>query len=77
MVVDLSQAEACQSDLSILTVGFERRRPDLLIEATEGTHYGVNVGRTRADGTPVTRDTLAIEDLEDVGVPMHFVPYDR
>jgi CubicO group peptidase (beta-lactamase class C family) len=63
----------------IYTPGGHRtgRRPDLLIEAPDGSSYGINVGRTRADGTPVTRETLAIEDLEGVGIPMHFVPYDR
>jgi hypothetical protein len=54
------------------------RRPDILYETPDGTLRGRNVGRTRADGTPVTRETQAPDDLNGPGgVPTDFVPYDR
>jgi hypothetical protein len=37
---------------------------------------GVNVGRTKADGTPVTREVNALNDLNGPGgLPTTFVPY--
>ena len=53
------------------------RRPDILFKTADGDIRAVNVGRTRADGTPVSREVAAIEDLEAAGVPVEFVPYDR
>ncbi|AUX27821.1 uncharacterized protein SOCEGT47_084190 [Sorangium cellulosum] len=54
------------------------RRPDILYETPDGTLRGRNVGRTRADGTPVTRETQALDDLNGPGgVPTDFIPYDR
>jgi hypothetical protein len=53
------------------------RRPDILYKTVDGEIRAVNVGRTRADGTPVSREVAAIEDLEAAGVPVEFVPYDR
>jgi hypothetical protein len=52
------------------------RRPDLLVRRTDGSIYGVNVGRTEASGRPVLRERLAIQDLnEQAGLEMVFVPY--
>lgn len=49
------------------------RCPDILYETPEGTLRGGNIGRTRADGTPVTRETQALPDLNGSGgVPTGF-----
>jgi hypothetical protein len=54
------------------------RRPDILHETPTGEIRGVNVGWTRADGTPITREAEALDDLTNKGgVPTDFVPYDR
>jgi len=53
------------------------RRPDILYETPDGTVKALNVGKTKADGTPVTREQKAIDDLAGAGVETHFVPYDR
>jgi hypothetical protein len=56
----------------------EARRPDILFKTPQGEKGGVNVGKTKADGTPVTREQDAVDDLnEHGGLPTHFVPYDR
>ena len=39
--------------------------------------YGINVGKTTAKGAPIKREVEAIYDLEDVGIPMYFVGYDK
>lgn len=51
------------------------RRPDILVEKTDGSIYGINVGKTTLSGSPIKREIEAINDLEDAGIPMHFVPY--
>lgn len=54
------------------------RRPDILYETPEGELRGTNVGKTRADGTPVKREAEAIADLSNqAGLPTEFVPYDK
>ncbi|HCT75300.1 MAG TPA: hypothetical protein DGG94_06940 [Micromonosporaceae bacterium] len=54
----------------------EGRRPDILVQKHDGSgRYGINVGKQGRHGAPVKRETDAIEDLEDVGIPMYFVPY--
>lgn len=54
------------------------RRPDILYEAPDGTRRGRNVGRTKADGSPVLREQDALNDLNGSGgIPTDFVPYDR
>lgn len=54
------------------------RRPDILYETPDGSLRGRNVGRTRADGSPVKREAEALEDLNGPGgLPTDFVPYDR
>jgi hypothetical protein len=51
------------------------RRPDILYRTPEGELRGINVGRTRADGTPVRREVRALEDLNGPGnLPTIFVP---
>ncbi len=52
------------------------RRPDILIQRSDGSVYGINVGRTTSKGAPVLREVQAIYDLEDAGIPMYFVGYD-
>ena len=55
----------------------ESRRPDIIYKTKEGGLKGVNVGRTKADGTPVTREQRALQDLNGPGkLPTKFVPYD-
>jgi hypothetical protein len=41
----------------------------------DGSWYGINVGKQVKNGAPVKREVEAIYDLEGVGIPMHFVPY--
>jgi RHS repeat-associated protein len=53
------------------------RRPDTLYRTPKGEVRGQNVGRTKADGTPVKREVEAKQDLDRAGVPTDFVPYDR
>jgi hypothetical protein len=56
----------------------EGRRPDIIYETPNGEIGGINVGRTKADGTPVTREVDALKDLNGPGkLPTNFVPYDR
>ena len=54
------------------------RRADILYETPDKQIKAVNVGRTKADGSPVTREVKAMQDLiEKAGIPTIFVPYDR
>ncbi|MFV8751899.1 SpvB/TcaC N-terminal domain-containing protein [Nannocystaceae bacterium ST9] len=54
------------------------RRPDIIYRTPDGQLRGRNVGRTNADGSPVTREVDALEDLNGPGkLPTDFVPYDR
>ncbi|MBR4085962.1 MAG: RHS repeat-associated core domain-containing protein [Lachnospiraceae bacterium] len=53
------------------------RRPDILVKKPDGALYGINVGKTTANGAPIKREVEALYDLEDVGIPMYFVPYDK
>ena len=65
----------------ILTPGGHKqsRRTDITFEnRVTGQMYHENVGRTRADGTPVTREVKALDDLEaKLGARPKFTPYDR
>jgi hypothetical protein len=53
------------------------RRPDILYKTPNGAVKGLNVGKTRADGSMIGREQDAINDLNGAGVEMHFTPYDR
>ena len=54
------------------------RRGDILYDTPDKQIKAVNVGRTKADGSPVTREVKAMQDLiEKAGIPTIFVPYDR
>lgn len=54
------------------------RRPDIIYRTPDGKLRGLNVGQTKADGTPVKRELEALEDLnKHSNVPTDFVPYDR
>lgn len=53
------------------------RRPDVLYKTPDGTTKGLNVGKTKADGSPVTREQEATDDLNGAGVETDFIPYDR
>lgn len=53
------------------------RRPDMLVERPDGSKRGTNVGKTKADGTPIKREQEALDDLRGAGIDMDFVPYDR
>ena len=53
------------------------RRPDILVKRPDGSVYGINVGKTTAKGTPVKREVEALYDLEDAGIPMWFISYDK
>ena len=53
------------------------RRPDILVKKADGSLYGINVGKTTAKGAPIKREVEALYDLEDHGLPMYFVGYDK
>jgi hypothetical protein len=53
------------------------RRPDILVQKPDGSYYGINVGKTTANGAPIRREVEALYDLEDVGIPMWFIAYDK
>ncbi|MGW6391202.1 polymorphic toxin-type HINT domain-containing protein [Streptomyces sp. NPDC055103] len=57
--------------------GFKNsRRPDVLVERPDGTQYGINVGKqTMRSGAPIKREAEALQDLEGIGMEMHFVAY--
>lgn len=39
---------------------------------------GITVGKTKADGSPIKRETEALKDLKQNGnLPTKFVPYDK
>mgnify|MGYP003315629442 CR=1 FL=1 len=44
---------------------------------SDGSMYGINVWKTTSKGAPIKREVEAIYDLEDVGIPMYFVGYDK
>lgn len=52
------------------------RRPDILYKDCNGILCGVNVGRTKADGSPVKREQQALDDLNGAGLPTRFERYD-
>jgi hypothetical protein len=88
-----SEADALEADGNTIVAGGGRRperlvptpggaksgrRPDIIYETPEGSTQGRNIGRTRADGTPVKREVEALDDLNGPGgLPTDFVPYDR
>jgi len=51
-------------------------RPDVLYKDCNGNRCGVNVGKTRADGSPIKREQQALEDLNGAGLPTRFESYD-
>jgi hypothetical protein len=54
------------------------RRPDIEYRTPIGEIKGRNVGKTKADGTPVPRELDALDDLNGPGgLPTDYVPYDR
>ena len=55
----------------------DSRRPDITYKTPDGTAKGRNIGKTKADGSPVTREEKALEDLNEAGLETDFVPYDR
>ena len=53
------------------------RRPDILYKDCNGNLCGINVGRTKSDGSPVTRELKALDDLNGPGgLPTKFERYD-
>jgi RHS repeat-associated protein len=54
----------------------ESRRPDILYEKPSGEKRAVQVGKRKADGTPVKREVEAQADLEKCAdIPTDFLPY--
>ncbi|MFD3519912.1 RHS repeat-associated core domain-containing protein [Streptomyces sp. NPDC058653] len=52
------------------------RRPDVLVQRSDGSMYGINVGKqTMRSDAPIKREAEALQDLEGIGIPMHFVAY--
>ncbi len=37
---------------------------------------GINVGKTKADGSPIKREQQALDDLNSAGLPTRFEHYD-
>lgn len=52
------------------------RRPDVLYKDCNGNICGINVGKTKADGSPIKREQEALDDLNGAGVPTTFQRYD-
>ncbi|KZN66402.1 RHS repeat-associated core domain-containing protein [Pseudoalteromonas luteoviolacea] len=52
------------------------RRPDVLYKDCNGNLCGVNVGKTKADGSPIKREQQALDDLNGAGLPTTFQRYD-
>lgn len=52
------------------------RRPDVLYQDCNGNLCGVNVGKTRADGSLIKREQQALDDLNGAGLPTRFERYD-
>ncbi len=52
------------------------RRPDILYKDCNGNLCGVNVGKTKADGSPIKREQQALDDLNGAGLPTRFERYD-
>ncbi|PWK52945.1 RHS repeat domain-containing protein [Pleionea mediterranea] len=51
------------------------RRPDVLYQDCKGNNCGVNVGKTKADGSPIKREQQALDDLNGAGLPTKFERY--
>ena len=52
------------------------RRPDIIYKDCNGNLCGVNVGRAKADGSPIKREQQALDDLNGAGLPTRFERYD-
>lgn len=52
------------------------RRPDVLYKDCNGNLCGVNVGKTKANGSPIKREQQALNDLNGAGLPTKFQRYD-
>ena len=53
------------------------RRPDILYEDANGVTRAINVGKTKANGQPVTREVKALDDLNNrAKIPTTFRRYD-
>ncbi|MFC4701776.1 RHS repeat-associated core domain-containing protein [Glaciecola siphonariae] len=52
------------------------RRPDILYQDCNGMLCGINVGKTKADGSPIKREQQALDDLNNAGLPTRFEQYD-
>ncbi|MBI2424690.1 MAG: PKD domain-containing protein [Candidatus Hydrogenedentes bacterium] len=77
---DIVAGGGVEKERLVETRGGEKpgRRPDIIYSTPEGELRGVNVGRTNADGTPVSREVGALNDLNGPGqLPTVFLPYDR
>ncbi|MDB6014609.1 MAG: type secretion protein Rhs [Gammaproteobacteria bacterium] len=53
----------------------ESRRPDITTIGPDGKPYRENVGRQNQDGTPVSRERKALEDIQDATGQCAFTPY--
>lgn len=68
-----------QKEIVVSTKGGHKgsSRPDIPARK-DGKEIGINVGRTKADGSAVMLEMQALEDLnKKVGMPTTFVSYDR
>lgn len=57
------------------TGGLKNRRPDI-VATKNGQTKIVNVGKTKADGSPIKREQQAIDDLSNIYDDIEFIPYD-
>jgi RHS repeat-associated protein len=54
----------------------DTRRPDIIYKDAQGVERGVNVGKARANGEPVSREVNALKDINGPGkLPTTFEPY--
>ena len=54
------------------------RRPDIEYRTPGGKIKGMNIGKIKANGTPILRELEALDDLNGPGgLPTVFVPYSR
>ena len=54
------------------------RRPDITTRAPDGSPHREDVDRSKADGTPIKRETEALDDIEDAtGTRPEYTPCDK
>ena len=55
----------------------ESRRPDITMIGPDGKPYRENIGRQNQNGTPVSRERKALEDIQNATGQCAFTPYTK